>query len=68
MPPMSAKDERLRVLLQLPLSDLDSDPVAVHRRLLELAMRGTIAPESLILDEIKQVCYALEVHYRAAGL
>ncbi len=55
-------------LMRLPLTDGTADPLAVHRRLLELAKRGTIAPESLDLFEVKQVCYALEVHYAQLGL
>ncbi len=55
-------------LIKLPLTDGTADPLAVHRGLLALARRGTIAPETLDLFEIKQVCYALEVHYAQLGL
>lgn len=55
-------------MLKLPLTDGTADPLDVHRRLLGIAKRGTIAPESLDLLEIKQVCYALEVHYAQLGL
>ncbi len=65
---MADDDEWLRALLQLPLTDIDDDPLAVHRRMLNLAQRGVAAPESMSLLDIKQVCYALEVRYAGEGL
>lgn len=40
---MTDKDDRYRSLTKLPLTDMDSDPLAIHRKLLKLAKRGTSA-------------------------
>ena len=55
----------LEALKRLPLYDGGQDPLAVHHR---MARRGALAPESMDLFEIKQVCHALETHYAVLGL
>lgn len=59
---------RLEALKRLPLTDGGTDILAVHYRLVELAKRATVAPESLSVLEIAQIGYALEVHYAQLGI
>ena len=65
---MVANPSFIEALRRLPLMDGTADILAAHHQLVALARRGVIGPETLTVPEIKQVCYALEVHYAQMGI
>ena len=63
----NSADDRQRVVEDI-LRNISGDVVSVEKRLLRIARLGMDDVTAITPEEIKQVCFALVVHYHQLGI
>ena len=64
---MTASYEKNRETVEEILKPRE-DVMAVEKRLLRIARLGMDDPDAITTEEIRQVCFALVVHYHQLGI
>ncbi len=65
---MTSYSETRQETIEAMLRNEASDVISVEKRLLRIARLGMDDVSAITPDEIKQVCFALVVHYHQLGI